>query len=157
MTFLGTGNGAEITASQHEPERIEQLTFEVAGTAIPQGSKTGRVLNGRVHFYEANKRLPEWRKTVTRAAEEALAGRLGFGKDAACFLSITFYMPRPKSASRPRPNVAPDCDKLVRAVGDALTDAGVWVDDGQVVELHAREFYADDLPFTVITVSEVPK
>lgn len=151
--YLGTPEGARTMATQSVPERIEELTFEVAGTAVPQGSKTGRILNGRVHFYEANKKLPEWRKTVTRAAEEALAGRLGFGKDAQIFASLTFHMPRLPSVKRPRPNIAPDIDKLSRGMLDALTDAGVWVDDGQVVELHAREFYADDQPYVRVSVS----
>lgn len=153
MTYLGTPEGARNLASQDVPERIEQLTFDVAGTAVPQGSKRAQLVNGRIHMYEANKALPAWRKAVTEAAEAALAGRLGFPKDACCVLTVTFYMPRPKTVTRPRPNTFPDCDKLCRAIGDALTDAGVWVDDGQVVELHAREFYADDQPFVRVNVS----
>lgn len=154
MTFLGTGNGAEITASQHEPERIEQLSFEVAGTAVPQGSKdVFSDRRGGWVMVEANKALPAWRKKVRDAAELALAGRHGFGKHVPVILSLAVYMPRPKSVRRPRPSTSPDLDKICRSIGDALTDAGVWVDDGQVVELHAREFYADDQPHTVITVS----
>jgi Holliday junction resolvase RusA-like endonuclease len=32
------------------------------------------------------------------------------------------------------PAVRPDSDKLLRAVLDGLTEAGVWRDDGQVVQ-----------------------
>jgi hypothetical protein len=34
----------------------------------------------------------------------------------------------------------------VRAVCDALTDAGVWRDDSQLVELEAQKVYAVDAP-----------
>jgi Holliday junction resolvase RusA-like endonuclease len=42
--------------------------------------------------------------------------------------------------------VPPDLDKLTRAVLDGLTRAGVWADDGQVVELRATKCYDDDHP-----------
>jgi len=38
----------------------------------------------------------------------------------------------------------PDLDKLVRAVCDGLTDAGIWDDDSQVIRLIARKDYADN-------------
>ena len=37
------------------------------------------------------------------------------------------------------PSKPPDLDKLVRAIGDALTDAGVWTDDALVVGWHATK------------------
>jgi len=50
--------------------------------------------------------------------------------------------------------VRPDLDKLERAIGDALTDAGVWVDDGQVVNSHTQKWYAET-PGVHITVLEL--
>jgi len=38
----------------------------------------------------------------------------------------------------------PDVDKLCRSILDALTDAGVYADDGQVVMLFARKLYWDN-------------
>ena len=58
---------------------------------------------------------------------------------------ITFFMPRPKTVKRHMPTVTPDVDKLCRAVLDALTDAGVWVDDSQVVDLGATKIYASGI------------
>jgi len=155
MTFLGDAEGPKSaqTISDVVAESVEHLVIQIPGTAVPQGSKTGRILNGKVHFYEANPKHKAWRQTVKDAAIAALGGRDGFGKDEAICLTVTFFMPRPKSATRTRPTVAPDLDKLVRSIGDSLTDAHVWGDDGQVVEIHARQFYADDLPHVTVTVS----
>lgn len=69
-------------------------------------------------------------------------------------LSIQFGMPRPKSHMElrggryvpkmqhyyDRPAVAPDIDKLVRAIMDALTDV-CYHDDSQVVEVRASKVY----------------
>jgi len=35
-------------------------------------------------------------------------------------------------------------DKLCRAIGDSLSDAGIWDDDSQIVKLVAFKRYADD-------------
>jgi Holliday junction resolvase RusA-like endonuclease len=65
-----------------------------------------------------------------------------------------FYLPRPKSiparrkdGTIPRPITRPDKGKLERATEDALTIAGVWNDDSQVVEGFSAKWYAtDDTP-----------
>jgi Holliday junction resolvase RusA-like endonuclease len=62
---------------------------------------------------------------------------------------ITFYLSRPKSAPKKKvvPAGRPDIDKLARAVLDGLTEGGAWLDDGQVVTLHASKVYAtEDYP-----------
>ena len=115
----------------------------VEGRPAPQGSKR-HVGKGR--FVEASKYLPAWRKAVTVAAEEAVQ-REGWATTAGPVrLEIVFYLDRPSSISaskRPWPIKPPDIDKLVRGVCDALTDAQVWEDDGQVVQLCADKHYDD--------------
>ena len=74
----------------------------------------------------------------------------------AVALFAEFYFPRPKGhfgkagnllPSAPTRHVTkPDCSKLVRAIEDSLTDAGVWVDDNQVVTIAAAKHYADLRP-----------
>ena len=66
-------------------------------------------------------------------------------------LSLNFFMPRPQyhftskgalTAGAPvRHTVRPDIDNLVKAVMDALTDAGAWHDDCQIVELSTDKLY----------------
>ena len=53
---------------------------------------------------------------------------------------MIFTMARPRTVSRPEPSVAPDLDKLVRAVLDGLT-AIAYRDDGQVVRITATKQY----------------
>lgn len=117
------------------------IGFTVYGTAIPQGSKTPYVRNGRAILVDSNPRLKGWRELVTweakaaRRGAQALTGAVGVGLD--------FHMPRPKTVTRERPSVVPDVDKLVRAIFDGITDSGLWLDDSQVVSLRTDEWYAD--------------
>jgi Holliday junction resolvase RusA-like endonuclease len=73
----------------------------------------------------------------------------------AVLLHVTFTFARPRSHYRAgksahllkpgvpaRPAGPPDLSKLVRAVEDALTDAGVWKDDAQVTDTSSRKTYA---------------
>lgn len=124
---------------EHE-DHLEQIEFWVDGIPVPQGSKS--LFRGRM--VDANAGLKPWRKTVAKAAGEALAGRQGFG-DAVCVL-LDFYMPRGKTVKRPRPSTRPDLDKMIRAIFDSLTTAQVWGDDGLAVSVHAAKYYADDQP-----------
>lgn len=47
-----------------------------------------------------------------------------------------------RSGERIPADRSPDIDNAVGAVMDALTDAGVWLDDRLVVELHASQWWA---------------
>lgn len=125
------------------------VEFFVPGTPVPQGSKR-HVGNGVL--IESARGLKDWRRAITDAAWshaglEPWTGPVSVG--------LTFYVARPKGhhvagdPSRPVkanapdvPTTKPDLDKLVRAVLDAMTDAGVWRDDSQVVWLQARKAYA---------------
>jgi len=99
--------------------------------------------------------VAEWRRTVTAAAIYEMEQRNRFEGPVLC--TLDFWLPRPvghfgtgKNAGRIKPSapgwpaVPGDLDKFVRAVGDALTDAGVWRDDALVVALRAVKRYADD-------------
>lgn len=54
-------------------------------------------------------------------------------------VDAVFHLPRPKSNKSKHPVNPPDLDKLERGLWDALTLAGVWEDDAQVVLSHARK------------------
>lgn len=137
--------------------------FRVYGIPTQQGSKIPSVSSkGKPYVRETTgERLKDWRTDVKEAA---LAARGDLPTiTGAVKLSVQFLMPRPasvKPAKRPHPTVAPDLDKLVRAVGDALKAAGVYKDDCLIVSIQATKTYATDekdlSPGAWIVVSEIP-
>lgn len=131
----------------------DAVEFFVDGVPVSQGSKnvyTNR-RTGRPILVESSKALPEWRRLVTGHAYRAVRNRPGVWEpfDGPVRVALTFYLPRPTSvkvSKRPFPIVKPDLDKLERAVWDALTNAGVWVDDARAVESWKAKRYADEWP-----------
>ncbi len=148
------------------------LTIRVYGLPAPQGSKRHV---GRGVMVESSNAVKPWREAVKFAAIESLrvgpddehgmAERLAFPfGQAALAVSVTFTLPKPQSAPKTRrtwPQRKPDIDKLVRSTFDALTDAGVWRDDSQVVDLVAvktypgESMYALPSPGAVIHVTAI--
>ena len=119
------------------------LYISVLGRPSPQGSKR-HVGGGRM--VEASKYLPAWRKAVTSAAVASVEAARWEKPAGPVELIATFYLERPatiKQEKRPLPIKPPDLDKLVRGICDALSDAGVWEDDAQVVKLTAFKEYSD--------------
>ena len=128
------------------------LVITVHGVPAPQGSKSAFALRkagvytGRVAIVEdAKHRTRPWRQLVTAAAVTAMAGAAPLAGPLA--VSCVLTMPKPKSAPKRQRAWAckrPDRGKLERAIEDALTDAGVWGDDAQVVIWTGGKFYAGD-------------
>jgi Holliday junction resolvase RusA-like endonuclease len=113
--------------------------FYIEGIPIPQGSKTAKVVNGRVVMWESNKKLKAWRDLVTLQVRNNMLEQ--YSEFACIKIGLTFEFVRPKSSKRKMPNVKPDLDKLTRAVFDGLTKSGIYHDDAQVVSLRARKTY----------------
>ena len=82
--------------------------------------------------------LSVWRASISLAARFAGAKPL----DGAVGLDVTFYVQRPRSVKRLYPSVAPDLDKYLRAVGDALSGVA-FQDDSQIVDIRARKVYSE--------------
>lgn len=116
------------------------LTFEVLGDPASQGSHS--VINGRIVQVNSTKHK-RWRNAVVFAALDTI-GEDWTPIDEPVELSVIFYLPRPKTATREFPAVMPDLDKLVRAVGDSLTTSGIISDDSRIITIHAQKRYADD-------------
>jgi Holliday junction resolvase RusA-like endonuclease len=138
------------------------MNLFVPGNPVPQGSKRALLRKGTniPIVIDANRiGLAQWRSQIAAYAMEQKA------KDGAATLSgpvairLEFWFKRPADHYLPvnskrdvpvlRPGVAgyvaqaPDLDKLIRAVFDALTDADVWHDDGQVIKVIATKLYSD--------------
>jgi crossover junction endodeoxyribonuclease RusA len=118
-----------------------EVSFRVLGNPVAQGSK--RHVGGGV-MVEAAKGLRPWREAV---AWEARAASNGAPLEGPLHLDVAFRFPMPKARNKAAreagriPKVsAPDLDKLVRAVCDALTVAALIVDDRQIVSISAVKF-----------------
>ncbi len=111
-------------------------------------------MQGRIVQVNSSKHKA-WRKAIALAATEALPSDWT-PIDDPCELVVNFYMPKPKSVTRPLPSVSPDLDKLIRAVGDSLTDSGVVTDDSRIVRISARKLYAEGIePGATISVKSL--
>jgi Holliday junction resolvase RusA-like endonuclease len=127
------------------------LGFTARGIPVPQGSMRAFVRAGHAVVTSDNPLLRSWRRDVTEAAAEAFAGRPPLAGPVK--VALAFTLPRPAghfgkrgllpSAPRLPIGARGDLDKLCRAILDAITGAGLWRDDGQVVELGAVKCYGD--------------
>lgn len=121
----------------------------VVGDPAPQGSKRHV---GKGVMVESSKAVRPWREAVARVAASMIEQhrqRGGFEAfDGPLTLEVEFQLRRPGSLSKRRlaqgPCRMPDLSKLIRSTEDALTTAGVWRDDGRVVEILAQKVYAED-------------
>ena len=141
----------------------DRISFSVLGKAAPQGSKT----RTRWGMREDNPNTMPWRDSVAYAAREAMNGRPSL--EGPVNLNVTIRIARPKHHYRTGKHqgqlradaptfvaTRPDLDKYCRAIGDALTTARVFKDDGQIATIHARKVYADEIACD-ITVEPLPE
>jgi Holliday junction resolvase RusA-like endonuclease len=137
----------------------------VLGEPQPQGSKTIVARKGRRPVVrEDNPDTKPWRQAVAVAALQAMAGRPL--RDGPLRLRAVFVFKRPaghwgtgRNEGRLKPSAPlyvrtrPDVDKLLRAIGDALSGI-VWRDDALVVQVVAEKHYGEP-PCAHILIEEL--
>ena len=136
--------------------------FLAHGIPAPQGSKRlVRLRNGRVMMLEDSKRVMPWRAVVAAAASAARIGLnegdVEVGIFARWIRPATHYKKDGgvKSGSPARPGYA-DCDKLARAVCDAL--AGIaYRNDRQVARLTVERRWCEEgeAPGALISIEKL--
>lgn len=124
--------------------------FSVVGVEpAPQGSKKSI---GNNRFIEASKKLEPWREAIGEAIERmfvATGNRECFAPEMPLEVTVTFYVPRPKTvkeSDRPWPIKAPDLDKYERSLGDGMSlpryvNPPLIPDDSQIVRWVAEKAY----------------
>jgi crossover junction endodeoxyribonuclease RusA len=131
---------------------MSELTIEVSGEPASQGSHS--VINGRIVQVNSGKHK-RWRNAVAFAALDLVGPDWELLEDPV-ELSVIFYLPRPKTATRDFPAVMPDLDKLIRSVGDSLTGT-IIRDDSRIIAIQAQKLYADDRgPGAIVRVKTLP-
>ena len=145
-------------------QRVELYTFRANG--MPKGQPRPRAFsrNGRASVYDPGT-AEGWKGAVAQAA----AVLEGAGLHTPLAVTLTFYMPRPKSHYRSNGTLKPtspvfmhdhkpDADNLAKAVLDCLTSIRVWLDDDQVCELTIRKYWEQPqthAPGCVIRIAEL--
>jgi crossover junction endodeoxyribonuclease RusA len=150
------------------------IQITVLGRAQPAGSKRAFAIRRKsgklgVSVVDDAERSRPWKDSVTAAAHEVLNGAEPL--DGPLELHVDFYVARPAGhygtgknrslvkASAPRfPATRPDASKLCRCIEDALTDAGVWRDDAQVVKqvVSKRYGHPERAEIRILRVEEQP-
>jgi crossover junction endodeoxyribonuclease RusA len=141
-----------------------RIAFTVIGLPVPQGSKKVVPTRAGPRAIESNeKKIRPWRATLSAAAAEAMGGRTLLTGPVQ--LKVEFVFPRPKghfgtgrnagSVKHSAPtyvSTKPDLDKLVRAIGDALS--GVVVrDDSQIAHVNVWKVYGEPAQATISVMS----
>jgi Holliday junction resolvase RusA-like endonuclease len=143
-------------------------TFNFFAPGEPKGQPRPRACAFRVggkytaRMYDAGT-SDAWKAAVIAAGASQCPDAPLDGPISVC---LTFYFERPKShhftgarATLLRPLAPvlhtgkPDADNLAKAILDAMTIAGWWVDDSRVANLFVQKRYANDKRATGCTVA----
>ena len=137
------------------------LACIIPGTPQQQGSK--RSLGAGRPFIEANRNLAPWRADAIAYLQAEWRGRGPITEPVSVDVAFDFARPAShygtgRNAGVLKPSApsakatAPDLDKLCRALGDALTQAGVLRDDALIAQWTAAKLYGPT-PLTALTIT----
>jgi len=144
------------------------MILEVPGIPVPQPRAKATNVGGHARVYApSSEELRTFKSLLKLAADEAHEGGL---LDCPISLVIECWFPRPKGKiwkTKPMPpypmtsghggRYRGDVDNLAKSVMDTLTNV-IWVDDGQVWDLHVRKWVCggDQTPRTLVWINEEP-
>ena len=118
---------------------MSEISFFVAG--LPQTQAGMRDVptknGGRALITTGGKDLKPWRKKVKQVAELAKRNTPTLTGPVEVTYRFVLPMPSTRPVALRRQGIdwsysKPDLDKLARAIGDSLSDAAVYGDDGQI-------------------------
>lgn len=127
-------------------EEVVQPRYEIDVLGRPHGQGSMSVVNRRTGKMRHPQSTIEWRTVVTWEFKRHRIVTL----KGPVLMECRFFFRRPKSHTKQQAlddrgwrDKTPDLDKLVRAIGDAATAAGIIHDDGQIVRIVADMIYSD--------------
>ena len=125
------------------------LAAHVVGVPVTQGSMKGFQLGRSTRVVNSNEvTLKPWREAVRSTLVEQIGRDYPEWTPISGPISVRLWFALPKPLSAPKTKrtwpIGPrsgDIEKLVRAIHDAATDAGVWFNDSQVCRLIVDKDY----------------
>ena len=144
-----------------EREGNQSLTCNVVGLPVSQGSLVARGFGPGLR-YQNDASLKLWRHMVI--SEVRAARPEGWNQRAAVSCTMTFRFPRNKGhfnrhgallPSAPAYKATkPDLDKCARAVFDSIEQAGLILNDSQIISVNASKRWAmaDEGPGVLLTI-----
>jgi crossover junction endodeoxyribonuclease RusA len=140
---------------------VKSLSFYAIGTPVGQPRPRACIRGRHAGMYDPGT-ADAWKAAVSAASKAAWDGRVF---DGPIRLSLTIWMPRPKSHLRSNGEVKPtaprwhtskpDLDNIEKAIKDAITTAGVWKDDCLVCSVRKTKRYADGQPGAEVRIEEI--
>lgn len=137
---------------------MKSYVFSVEGLPVAQPRAKAVSFGGHARVYNPGT-ANLWKACVIKAIKDAKVETM----QGPVRLCVRFYMPRPKnhlnSVGLLKKNAPdhhtkkPDLDNLAKSVMDAMTAAGVWLDDSQVCSVYLEKRYCDN-PRAEIIVKE---
>lgn len=130
-------------------------------TTSSEGSKRGRATKLRVlvdPVPASRPRVSKWGvyygktyKGYMAACDEAIP-HADYQHEGNLKVTLQFACRKPKTTKRINPRG--DIDNHIKAILDAITKKGYWIDDDQVVSLHAIKRWADvdETPHTTVII-----
>ena len=126
----------------------------------PRFSKFGGAYNSKAYS--------SYKQSLVEALKvKIFEGQIRLPADYAGVL-VDFYLPVPKSWTKKKKAAhygmlhrsKPDADNYLKAICDAMTEAKVFTDDGQVAQMVARKWYVEEgeeprLAFTLHTLDDI--
>lgn len=118
------------------------VEFFLPGPPLPAPRPRFRVIKAKSGAVFGSAYYDKKYATFLKEAPKAIAELLGpmTALTGPVSLNVTFHIERPKTTKRETPRY--DIDNYLKSLMDAMTYAGIWLDDDQVAHVAARKVFA---------------
>lgn len=134
------------------------MEFFLPGPPLPAPRPRFRVIKARsgqtfvsTYYDKKYKTFLEKAPVAIRREVTGLGSLMPVALKGPLSLHVHFYVERPKTTKRDIPRY--DIDNYLKGIMDAITYAGIWLDDDQVAQVGAKKSWATDNPGVGVFVS----